>query len=162
MSCWCGIEDNHGVFHWFHMPKQSIHRPRNGIWCINMMSSYPQLHYALHNFGKSHCFVYTRYSEGQILHHPPHHPTAIRFIQQRIISRDGRYETTQRTLLYHFLQGAAGVDFHSIEVVKTIHARCVFGEFLTKCIRQIMCWISWLCHYNTWTHELVRYPNDIQ
>ena len=65
----------------------------------------------------------------------------------------------QRTLLNHLLQRAAGIDLHSIEVVKAVYARCVLGEFLTKRVGEIVGWVRRLCHYAAYRHELVKCTN---
>jgi hypothetical protein len=48
------------------------------------------------------------------------------------------------TLLHHFLDGAGRVYLHCKEVVESVDLGCVFGELLTKGIRQVVCGIGGL------------------
>jgi len=45
------------------------------------------------------------------------------------------------TLFDHFSDGRGGIDFHGGKVIESIYFTCILAKLLTKCIRQVVCWI---------------------
>jgi hypothetical protein len=66
----------------------------------------------------------------------------------------GQKEKPARTLVYHLLDGARGVDFHRKEIIKAVNLRCFFGKLLPERVREVVRGISRL--YAVWIWQVMR------